>query len=48
MVENEVKNTCGGAKLEVKIKKDEKIQNLTRWIFLNSKSDALYLFEIKF
>ena len=40
MVENDVKNTCGGSRFEFKIEKDEK--------FFNLKSDTLlnFLFKI--
>ena len=40
MEENDVNSTCGGTRLDFKIEKD-KIQNLTRCSFSNSKSDAL-------
>ena len=54
--ENDVKSTCGGTRLEFKIEiffienlTRQKILylNLLRFIFFNSKSDALYCFQFK-
>ena len=41
MEENVVKSTCGVARLEINIRKDEKSfsQNLTRWKVLDAKAD---------
>ena len=41
MEENDVKNTCGGTRLDIKIEKVEKIEILTSCKIFYSKSDAL-------
>ena len=59
MEENDTKRACAGTKLEFKIEERKNFisksdmllnfsfQNLTRRIFFNSKSDALYFFQFR-